>query len=66
MDALAQVLGKALVEGLIAAVKAGKSRREALQEAINSLERDDVVSDEIYELLSQYANETKDFEEGGL
>lgn len=65
MEALVKLLGEAVSKVLVEAIRRGRSRREALEEAINSLDRDDVVSDELWEALGEYAKGVKSFEDGG-
>jgi hypothetical protein len=65
VDRLAEVLGNVAAKALAGALQAGKSRRQALQEAADALQREDVVSDELWRDLDAYVAKTKSFEEHG-
>lgn len=65
MEEFAKKIGEIAVGAISKAIKAGRSRREALDEAIAELRREDVVSDDLWNDLESYIADTRDFEENG-
>jgi len=65
MDDIVKAIGTNVVNIISDAIRAGKSRKEAEDEAARALERGDVVSEEVYDRLDNYVKETRDFEKNG-
>ena len=65
MEEFAKKIGEIAVGVISEAIRRGRTRREALDEAIATLSRDDVVSDDLWNDLETYIADTRDFEEHG-
>ena len=65
MEEFAKKIGEIAVGVIAEAIRRGRTRRQALDEAIATLSRDDVVSDDLWNDLEAYVADTRDFEENG-
>lgn len=65
MGELAKKLGEIAAGAIIEAIRQGKTRAQAMEEAAMAIRRTDVVSDELWNDFQRYIDRTKDFEEHG-
>lgn len=65
MEEIAKKLGEIAVGAIVKAIKERKSRAEAAEAAAAAIRRSDIVSDELWDQLEEYVDQTRDFEDHG-
>lgn len=65
MEQLATQLGQIAAGAIVEAIRQGKTRAQAMEEAAMAIRRTDVVSDELWNEFQRYIERTRNFEEHG-